>query len=258
MNQDINILGLKISSIVYEDVLNKVIYWLRNKKPAYICVASVNLVMKSQSNQNLLKGVNKADLVTADGMPLVWISKIYGAKNIARVYGPTLMLKLCDLARKKHWNIFLLGGKEKQSQVLKQNLLKKFPNLNIVGHLDTPNRHIPIKQIQQIRQIINSSKADIVFVGLGCPWQELWMIENRKYLKPQVLIGVGAAFDFISGYVKQAPVWIQNMGMEWLFRLFQEPGRLWQRYLVVNTQFIIKISRQLIYDFLLNRYNRHQ
>jgi N-acetylglucosaminyldiphosphoundecaprenol N-acetyl-beta-D-mannosaminyltransferase len=253
MQKNTSILNVSITNTNYSNVIKRIIKIIKLKQKKYICIAAVHLVMECQNNQKLLKGVNNSSLITLDGVPLVWISKLYGAKNIERVYGPDLMLKTCQLAEEKNYNIFLLGGKTGQSQILRTNLQKKYPKLKIVGNIDTPSRPITNHQSLFIIQKINKSHSNIVFVGLGCPWQELWMIKNRKFLKPQILIGVGAAFDFITNYKKQAPKWVQNIGLEWLFRFIQEPKRLWYRYLILNSQFIIKISKQLIYDFIIKK-----
>jgi N-acetylglucosaminyldiphosphoundecaprenol N-acetyl-beta-D-mannosaminyltransferase len=250
----ISILSVTISQTKYTHVLNKVKKTIVNKdSKIYICVAATHLIIECQSNKMLLKGVQNADIVTPDGMPLVWLSKLYGNKSASRVYGPNLTLMLCKLAQQNSFSIYLLGGATGQSYKLKHELTNKFPKLNIVGNSDTPIRPIQENDNKQIISDINKSKADIVFVGMGCPIQELWMIQNRKQLLSPVLIGVGAAFDFITSKVNQAPAWIQNSGLEWLYRLVQEPRRLWKRYCILNTIFILKITKQICVDFFIKR-----
>lgn len=246
-NRDTSILGVHVSELTYAVVIKRIQSWISDNEKSYVCVAPVHLVMECQKNKDLLKGVNAAGLVTPDGMPLVWISKIYGKKT-ERVYGPTLMLKVCELAQKEGLKIYLLGGVKGSTKELRRKLADKFSNLKIVGYKDTPKRPIPKGENKKITQEINDSCAQIVFVGLGCPYQELWMIENRKLLKANVLIGVGAAFDFITGRVKQAPIWIQKSGLEWLFRWSQDPKRLCRRYTIDNLLFIHKIIRQIAKD----------
>lgn len=240
------ILSVPISAITYQVALNKIQEWIRRGIKNYICVAAVHLVMECQKDPELLNGVKKAGLVTPDGMPLVWLSKFFGKTQIERVYGPTLMLKICELARSKKYRVFLLGGSRGQSQKLKHRLRRRFPGIQIVGFQDTPMRPLPKKQNHAIIKQINRSRADVVFVGLGCPYQEKWIIENHSHLSSTVLIGVGAAFDFITLKAKQAPSWIQNVGFEWLYRLAQDPVRLWHRYTVVNFSFIILITQQVL------------
>lgn len=247
------ILGLNISAINYRSALKKIIISIQNEKPMYVCVCAVHLLMECFHTASLRDGVNQAGLVTPDGMPLVWLSRIYGQKQTDRVYGPQLTLLLCRLSAQQGYPIFLVGGATGQGKKLSGILYKKFPSLKIAGWHDTPIRPIPEKQNSDLIKKINFSKAKIVFVGLGCPLQEKWMIENRNKLKTPVLIGVGAAFNFISGEVKQAPRWMQNNGLEWLFRLFQEPRRLAHRYFVYNTQFVFQISKQLLRDFIFKK-----
>ncbi len=252
-----SILGVHITATSYREVLNKISGVLRNQKSGYICVSAVHLVMECQKDPSLLKGVNNAMVVTPDGMPLVWLSHLYGHHQVERVYGPTLSYKMCELTAQKKYRVFLLGGKKGQSKDLAGTLKKHFPTLQIVGHRDTPIRPLPLKQNQAIVKEIKSSRAQIVFVGMGCPLQEKWMIENSTQLPHSLLIGVGAAFNFLTGEVAQAPDWMQNAGLEWFFRLLQEPRRLAYRYTVLNGQFLWLISLQLLRDFVLKKLNHY-
>ena len=236
----IDILGTKISILDYSKALSE-IRNQKNKQSSFICVAAVHLVMESYKNIGLQRGINKSLFTTSDGMPLVWFAKHKLKKQVNRVYGPNLMLKTCKMAEKEKLKVFLLGGAKDQGLNLKKNLINKFPELKIVGMIETPIRPIPIKRNKNILNEIKTTKPDIIFVGLGCPLQEEWMISNYKKVNKGVFIGVGAAFDFISGKVKQAPKWIQNVGLEWFFRLLQDPIRLWKRYLIYNTEFIFHI-----------------
>lgn len=241
MNSKINykkILEIKLAATNYYQVIAEIENQIIKKLGGFICVAAVHLITLAQSNLQLKKGLRLSIMTVPDGMPLVWLLRLNGQKKAQRIYGPNLLLKLCHLAQTKQYKVFLLGGKLGQSKILKKNLQKKFPKINIVGHSDTPIRPIPNLDNRIIIKQIQNSKSQMVFVGLGCPYQELWMINNHLKLKTQVLIGVGAAFDFISGQVKQAPPYIQNIGLEWLFRFIKEPRRLWRRYLITNTQFI--------------------
>jgi len=247
------ILSIPISKTNYSQITAFVKNKIDNKQKSYICVAAVHLIMECQKNKKLLRGVQNANLITPDGMPFVWLSKIYGNKNASRVYGPYLTLVLCKLSEKFGYKVFLLGGASGQSQELAKELYHKFPKLKIVGNLDTPIRPISNKDNKQIIKKINSSKADIVFIGLGCPLQELWMLDNHNEVSASVLIGVGATFDFITGRVRQAPIWMQNNGLEWLHRLSQNPKRLWKRYTIMNIEFLYKIAKQIILDLINGR-----
>lgn len=246
MNIRRDVLGVKISATNYNEVLSKVAFWIKTGQKQYICVAAVHLVMECQNNPELLSGINKAGFVTPDGMPLVWLSKLSVKKGVERVYGPTLMSSLCDLAQKNNWKIFLLGGAAGQGRDLVNKLKISFPGIKIAGFFETPGKNITPKNNQKIISQINKAGPQIVFVGTGCPYQELWMIENRSKISPNILIGVGAAFDFITGKEKQAPAWIQNAGLEWFYRLTQNPRRLWYRYTTLNVKFIYKLLRSCL------------
>lgn len=238
-----NILGVNVSAITYERALAEVFSPNTRGRLRYVCVAAVHLIMECQKDARLKAGVNAADLVTPDGMPLVWLSQLAGKRAVGRVYGPDLMLKICERAARENRSIFLLGGAKGQTKQLAQVLKKRFPGLRIAGTHDTPARPIPARENSALLQKIRASKADFIFVGMGCPFQEQWMIDASSKLKRGTAIGVGAAFDFLTGRVKQAPRWMQNIGLEWLFRLAQEPRRLARRYILLNAQFLILLSK---------------
>lgn len=242
----IKLLNVHVATIDYDGVLRQVSSCILRQLKIYICAAASHLIVECQKNRELLRGVNRAGLVTPDGMPLAWLLRLHGYKQASRVYGPTLMTKLCSLASQHGWGVYLLGGASEQSQEVARALRRQHPTLRVVGYRDTPVRPISSHQNQKIITEINNAHPEIVFVGLGCPHQELWMIENRKKLDAPVLIGVGAAFDFLSGRVCQAPAWAQNIGFEWLFRLLQEPKRLWYRYTVINAAFVWLVLKELL------------
>lgn len=235
------VLNVSISGYNYPSVLKKIETLIRHKQHGYVCVAAVHLVMECQKDRFLLAGVNRSAATTCDGMPLAWLARLQGFPA-ERVYGPDLTLQVCTLAAQNQWRIFLLGGGRGQSAQLKRVLEKRFPGIRIVGHEDTPVRPIPQKENRAIIETIHASKAQLVFVGMGCPYQEWWMIQNHQKLHARVLIGVGAAFDFITGRVKQAPPWMRRHGLEWLFRLFQDPRRLWYRYTILNLRFLLLVA----------------
>lgn len=253
-----NILGVHISAINYDVCLRLIQSWISLRKKKYICVAAVHLVMECQNNPILLAGVNKAGLITPDGMPLIWLSKLYGHKHCERVYGPTLMLKLCKLAQFHKWKIFLLGGASRQNLLLIKKITQQFPKIIIVGSKETPTKQLKTKENNKILHQINNVKPHIVFVGLGCPYQELWMINNHHRINTNVLIGVGAAFNFLSGSEKQAPPWAQQSGLEWFYRLYQNPRLLWHRYTIINALFVLGIFNQLFWYYVASLFSRLQ
>ncbi|ABP33529.1 WecB/TagA/CpsF family glycosyltransferase [Polynucleobacter asymbioticus] len=203
----------------------------------YVCVANVHMLTVARENPLLKTVLEKAHLVIADGMPLVWTQKRKGFTQAQRVSGPDLMLDLCKLCAANNHSIFLLGTDEATLKELSAMLLEQFPKLKIAGY-HAPARlpeNPPLDE--EIARKINASGASFLFVGLGCPKQEFWCSTFAPHLNP-ISIGVGAAFDFHSGKKKRPPLWVQHFGLEWCYRLLSEPGRLWKRYLISNTQFI--------------------
>ena len=203
----------------------------------YVCVANVHMLTIARENLKFRSVLELANLTIPDGMPLVWTQKLKGHHNAERVCGPDLMLALCQMASDIDQAIFLLGGSPKTLELLKKRLNAQFPKLKIVG-AHSPNLlpEEPPLDIHLIEQI-NQSGAGILFVGLGCPKQEFWCATHAPHLKP-ISIGVGAAFDFHAGTKRRPPLWVQQSGLEWLYRLLSEPKRLWKRYLTTNTAFI--------------------
>lgn len=235
------ILGTNVSAI-HMDMTEAVIYaQLQMKKSAFVCVAAVHLIMEAYRDRKLQQGINTSLLTTPDGMPLVWLSHFMGHHGVMRVYGPDLMERICLLAARNHYGVFLLGGAVGQGKQLTVVLKEKFPSLIVSGYYDTPSRVEAFSKGQELIKRIQATKSDIVFVGLGCPLQEKWMIDNYVKMPGVVCIGVGAAFDFIAGRVQQAPRWMQARGLEWFWRLIHDPRRLWYRYLVLNSAFIIAL-----------------
>lgn len=239
-----NVLGVGISAIDPPTALDHMIHWIESKQRHYVCVCAVHTVMECQDDQALRAMINGASLVVPDGMPLVWIARLNGQRNVERVYGPDLMLSFCQVAAQRGYTNYLLGGAKGQPEVLAQQLTSEFPGLSIIGMHATPRRPLPEAENDAVIQEINRLNPDVVWVGTGTAFQDRWIAENRAYLNAPVLIGVGAAFDMHSGLVRQAPHWMQRVGLEWLFRLIQEPRRLWRRYLLGNPLFIAKLIIQ--------------
>ncbi len=234
----VNVLGVGISAINMEDALYVIERWIESRAQHYVCVTPVHSVMECQNNPELRKIFNRSGLTTPDGMPLVWLSRLAGFPHVSRVYGPDLMLAACKMSVGKRYRHFLYGGSEGIADTLAAILSDRFPGLEIVGACSPPFRTLSPDEEKQVIQGINAAKPDIVWVGLGAPKQERWMANMMGRLHAPVLIGVGAAFDFLSGQKKQAPRWMQSAGLEWLFRLATEPGRLWRRYLIDNPLFV--------------------
>jgi N-acetylglucosaminyldiphosphoundecaprenol N-acetyl-beta-D-mannosaminyltransferase len=202
-------------------------------------------------NHSLRKLFNESGLTTPDGMSIVWLLKFHGYRNVSRVYGADLMLEVCRISEDKRWRHFFYGGAPGVADALADRLLARFPKLQIAGKYSPPFRPLTVAEDIDVRQRIAASHADIVWVGISSPKQEQWMAEHIGKLSAPVLIGVGAAFDFLSGRKRQAPRWVQRSGLEWLFRLATEPGRLWRRY----AQYPLFVVLVLLQAIGLTRYD---
>ena len=240
-----DILGVNISAIDMNDACSLVEDAILKKQKKYICVCPVSTIMECKRSDRALESVNSADLVTPDGMPTVWVGKMYGYKNIKRVYGPELMQNICGISKKKGYKNYFYGSSEDVLNKLKANLNKDYPGLVISGVYSPPFRQLTKEEDDSAVESINNNDPDIIWVGLGSPKQDLWMHEHRARINAPIMVGVGAAFDFLAGVKPQAPRWIRNNGFEWLFRLITEPKRLWRRYLVNNFLFIYYVGIEL-------------
>ncbi|MBW4627289.1 MAG: WecB/TagA/CpsF family glycosyltransferase [Brasilonema octagenarum HA4186-MV1] len=237
------IVGMRVDITSYEDTTQRILDWAQARKSCYICVANVHMTMEVYDNPAFASVVNSAALVTPDGMPLVWALTALGVKNASRVYGPTLTLYVCEAAAKAGIPIGLYGGTSESLGAFVKFLHQRFPDLQIACKISPPFRPLTPEEDDAYTQQIVESGARILFVGIGCPRQELWMAAHKNRI-PAVTLGVGAAFDFHSGRVKQAPSWMQKRGMEWLFRLIMEPKRLWKRYFKHNPRFLLFFMMQ--------------
>lgn len=241
----VQVLGVPVDSISWPDAITRVIDWAIDRSSRLVAICNVHVVVMASRNVEYGKVIASADLATPDGAPVAWMLRRMGCAGQQRINGPDLMWKLCERCEVEKVPVFFYGSTEKTLELLSSNLYSAFPRLIIAGMDSPPFRQLSSQEDDSIVTRINGSSAGVVFVGLGCPKQELWMAEHRGRVSA-VMIGVGAAFDFHAGLVKRAPQWMQNAGLEWLHRLCSEPGRLWKRYLVTNTLFIIYAARQLL------------
>jgi N-acetylglucosaminyldiphosphoundecaprenol N-acetyl-beta-D-mannosaminyltransferase len=244
--QRVNILGVGVNAIDMSIAVNTVRDWIDRNDRNFVCVTGVHGVMESYRDPTLRKIHNAAGLVTPDGMPLVWLGRRLGFGQIKRVYGPDLMLALCEHSMGKAYSHFLYGGGPEVPEKLAEELKDRFPGLQVAGVYSPPFRELTPDEDEGVIKMINDSGAQIVWIGLSTPKQEKWMSSHLKKLKAPVLIGVGAAFDIHSGLKPQAPAWMRNSGLEWLFRLITEPKRLWRRYAINNPMFVALAARQLL------------
>lgn len=239
-----NVLGVGISLINMAMALDQLNQWIARGERQYVSVCTVHTVMECQRDDRLRRIVNTAGMVTPDGMPLVWLSRLAGHSYVSRVYGPDLMLAELATSLATGHRHFFFGGREGVAERLARMMREKFPGIEIVGTVTPAVGTAEELCTPETAAAINQARPDVVWVGISSPKQEFWMSCMRPLLEAPVLIGVGAAFDFHSGGVKQAPGWMQRSGLEWLFRLVQEPRRLWRRYLVDNPWFLFELARQ--------------
>ena len=230
------IVGVGMTPTSYDEVAALCRGWIEDDPKTTHCIAvlSVHPIMTAAFDADYRTVLNSADVATPDGMPLVWALRSFGMRRQQRVYGPDLMLALCEQASKRGHRIFLYGGRDEVLDVLQDNLLARFPGLQIAGAFAPPFRPLTPEEDTAIVERIRESQADIVFVGIGSPKQERWMLDHRHKLPGLIMLSVGAAFDFHAGRVRQAPAWMRRSGLEWFFRLLMEPRRLWKRYILTQ------------------------
>jgi len=233
LNSDIartNVLGVGISAVNMPMAVEVVHQWIAGGERHYVCVAAAHSVMECRRDAPLRRLFNQSGLTTPDGMPLVWLSRWAGHRDVRRVYGPELMSAVCLRGLEHGYRHYFYGGAPGVAEGLVDRLRARFPGLAVAGSSSPLYRDLKREEEERIEREINDAHPDIVWVGLGTGRQEHWMAKVRPRLQASVLVGVGAAFDFLSGQKRQAPPWIRQIGLEWLFRLVHEPRRLWPRY----------------------------
>jgi N-acetylglucosaminyldiphosphoundecaprenol N-acetyl-beta-D-mannosaminyltransferase len=233
------IFDLQTDAQTLQEATATILQWAQQPgERRYVSAGTVYGLMKSQEDEAIIMAFNLADMVIADGMPIVWLQRLAGHRDAQRVYGPDLMLAICDASSHLPIKHFFWGGLPGVAESLAKTLQKYFLGLQVAGAYSPPIADLGIQPDKSVLTRLNESGAQIIWVGLGSPKQDLWMKLYRPYLEAPVLIGVGAAFDFLSGNKRQAPRFLQRLGLEWLYRLCQEPRRLWKRYLIYNTLFV--------------------
>jgi exopolysaccharide biosynthesis WecB/TagA/CpsF family protein len=240
----VNVLGVGISAINMDMALEVITNTIRRHEKGYVCVTGVHGVMEAYDDKKIKKVLNEALLCTPDGMPMVWLSHIAGRKHVQRVYGPDLMLAVCELAAREGFRSFFYGGAGGTAAQLAGLLQKRFPGLQVTGWYEPPFRPLTPEEERELIEMVGQQQPDLFWVGLSTPKQDKFMADYLAKLDTRVMVGVGAAFDFHTGRVKQAPRWMQHWGLEWVFRLYQEPRRLWRRYLKNNPRFLAQIFLQ--------------
>jgi N-acetylglucosaminyldiphosphoundecaprenol N-acetyl-beta-D-mannosaminyltransferase len=236
---------MRVDATSYAHAAQEVLRWARRGESRYVCVATVNNVIEAYDDSEFGGIMEAADLVTPDGMPLVWGLRLLGVGGATRVYGPDLTPIVCQLAAEQGVPVGFYGGTEDVLMELVAKLRQRFPGLKVAYRASPPFRPPTPEEERRTIEDLNRSGACILFVGLGTPKQEQWMAAHRPQVRA-VMLGVGAAFDFLAGRKPQAPRLVQRLGLEWLYRLVQEPRRLWRRYLYRNPRFVVLFAAQLL------------
>lgn len=239
------ILGIGVDATSYEDATARVMDWARRGESRTVCLGVVASVMEARESAGYKAALESADLVTPDGMPLVWMLRRLGARRASRVYGPDLTIAVLRAAQAAEIGVGFYGSSEEVLRRLIANLRRQFPRLEVAFQRAPPFRAVSSEEDEAAVRAIRESGVRILFVGLGGAKQDLWMADHRGRV-PAVMLGVGAAFDFLAGTKPQAPRWMQNTGLEWLFRFATEPRRLWRRYLRHNPRFAFLAVKQII------------
>ena len=240
----VDVLGVRISAVNPGMALDEIERWIAAGERHYVCVTGVHGVMESQGDSELREIHNHSGLTTPDGMPMVWAGRRAGAHWMGRVYGPELMLLLCERAAARGWTSYFYGGKDGIPERLAERLTARFPGLRVVGTESPPFRPLTAEEDDAVVARINAAAPDLLWIGLSTPKQERWMAAHAGRINAPVTLGVGAAFDIHAGVLRQAPPWIRRNGLEWLYRLYREPRRLARRYLSNNPRFVLAIARR--------------
>jgi N-acetylglucosaminyldiphosphoundecaprenol N-acetyl-beta-D-mannosaminyltransferase len=239
------VLGAPIDVIAWPQALQRLLAWGAAHESRYVCICNAHVVVTAAQDPVFQAAVAQADMATPDGAPVAWMLRRLGHPDQQRISGPDLMMALCEQAAALGLPVALLGSTPQTLDKLRAALLRRCPGLRVAETISPPFRPLSAEEDAAVVQRLNASGAGLVFVGLGCPKQELWMAAHRGRVNA-VMLGVGAAFDFHAGNIARAPMWMQHNGLEWLHRLFSEPRRLWRRYLETNSQFVWMACWQLI------------
>jgi len=241
------VLGVSVDAVKMPDVIHRIESWILKKASSrYIAVANVHSIIEAQHDGAFRQTLDSAAMVVPDGMPLVWFGRRRGFDMPRRVCGPDLFEAFCRETCTKGYTHFLYGGADGVPEALAEVLKRRFPGVRIVGAFSPPFRPMTPEEDQQTVEMINRSVADVLWVGLGCPKQERWMYEHRHRITVPVVVGVGAAFDFLSERLPRAPRLMGDHGLEWLYRLWKDPRRLWRRYLGTNSSFVYYWLREIL------------
>lgn len=245
LRKGIPVLGAFIDALSWDDAIEQIVAWGAARESRYVCICNVHSVVTTTLDPAFRAVVNEAEMSTPDGAPVAWALRQFGFPRQERINGPDLMWRCLGEAERVGQSVFFYGSSEATLAKLRESMAASFPRLIVAGMRSPPYRALSPLEDEAEVTLINSSGANILFVGLGCPKQEKWMAASRGRINA-LMIGVGAAFDYHSGATRRAPLWMQRNGLEWFHRLCTEPRRLFKRYLITNTIFVIGVARQLI------------
>jgi len=240
-----SVIGFPVTAVPFDHQIELILKWAKRRISKVVCVANVHMLMEAHRNPQFAAVLSNADLVTPDGMPLVWLMNLLGVWRQNRVAGMDILLALCHQVSAKKISVFFVGSERETLERMKVRLQQEFPQLQIAGMEPLPFRPLNSEEDADIIEKINSSEAGIVFVSLGCPKQEIWMSEHYGKINT-VMLGLGGVFPVYAGLHKWAPLWVRRLGLEWLYRLVQEPRRLWKRYYQTIPPFVYLALKQLI------------
>jgi N-acetylglucosaminyldiphosphoundecaprenol N-acetyl-beta-D-mannosaminyltransferase len=236
-----------VATVDYDRAIDVMDGLIARRERGYVCVAPVHALMVAQDDPQMLAALRGATMVVPDGMPVVWAANLLGEQLRDRVYGPELMLRQCAHAAERGYRVWLYGGRDQGSLAqLALSLRQRHPGIRIVGGYSPPFRALTPAEEEHVAAEINTARPDVLWVGIGVPKQEKWMAHMRDRLDVPVMCGVGAAFDFHAGRISMAPRWMQERGLEWIYRTMQEPRRLLRRYLTTNPRFVLAFARQYL------------
>lgn len=242
-----NVLGVKISAVDLRSAVDLADRWISSTAGhGYICATGVHGVMEARADADLRRILNHAFLNVPDGMPMTWVGHLQGLRDMDRVFGPDLMMAMCRVSVQRGYRNFLYGGKPGVAELLSESLQKKFPGLQVVGTYTPPFRSLTPQEEKEALAKVQECEPHIVWVGLSTPKQERFMAQYVEYFQVPLMFGVGAAFDYHTGSIRDSPAWVKRMGLQWLHRLAQDPRRLWKRYLLNNPAFLWQIASQFL------------
>ena len=241
-----DVLGVRVSAVNMDLAVKMAGEWIDRGRPGYVCVTGVHGVMEAQRDAELLRILNEAALNLPDGMPMTWVGRRQGFRKMARVFGPDFMTAMCSLSVERGYRIFLYGGKPGVAETLRATLQSKLPGLKVAGTYTPPFRNLNAQEERELLDQLRELRPHILWIGLSTPKQERFMARMASRVKVPLMVGVGAAFDFHTGAIRDCAPWIKRAGLQWLHRLLQDPRRLWKRYLVNVPAFLWQIAREML------------